>query len=298
MTTDTALLVFSNGFSTPDKPLEEVPVLLLALALTTKSVVAIVEGFPRDPVGFQDDIDNPEAVEQNEFAVMSFLRYLDTEDPSWPIVCPMVKSAVRSMDCVQEYLYQELTPPLEVRRFVLTGEANGWGTWLTGAIDTRVAAIAPVQFDLLNISAQIKHQVGGRGEMSPFLSLFSDLDLLPALDTPAGKELLRLIDPVLYRNRLNIPKLLLLPGHNPYATVDASNLYCDELEGETALFCAPEYYPDAGIIPSFPSRAARRSPRARRNQIEYSSQDFRDTLQVFYHRVFGEQADAAFQLAF
>ena len=279
---DKAMLVFTKGLSTADQPLSEVPPIFLAIALTSKSVVAILEGFPRDPVGFHTDTEDGGATDRDEFAVASFMRFLDTGDPTWPIVCPMVKTAVRAMDTVQRYLADDLKIREPVNSFVLTGEANGWGTWLTGAVDDRVAAIAPIQFDLFGISEQIEHQVGFRGELSPYLSLFSETDVMPALDTEEGERLLAIIDPYQYRSRLTMPKLLLLPGSNsPFTTIDSTNLYYEELKGDTYLFCAPNVHLSRGN----PFLAQPGSLVTVPGESGYSSQDFRDTLQVFYHKL-------------
>jgi serine/threonine protein kinase/PhoPQ-activated pathogenicity-related protein len=281
---DKAMLVFSDGLSTADRPLTQVPVLFVAMAMTTKSVVAILEGFPRDPVGFHAEKGPAPEMDFDTFTVNSFLRFLDTRDPTWPIVCPLVKSAVRAMDAIQSYLVQDLRSEIPVESFVLTGDANGWATWLTGAVDSRVAAIAPIQFDLLNIDAQIKRQVGFQAEMAPFLARFSDMDLLPALDSREGELLLRIIDPYFYRDRLTMPKLLLLPSNtNPFTGMDAVNLYWDDLEGESSLLCAPNvvlgrnnpFLPQqAGVLAEGETLAHEGAPR-----------DFRDTLQVFYHKI-------------
>ena len=285
VTSDKAMLVFSEGFSTAKHPMSQVPPIFLAVALTTKSVVAIVEGFPRDPVGFHEDVDNPEGIDRHEFAVASFMRFLDTGDPTWPIVCPLVKSAVRAMDTVQSYTADEFKLETPIESFVLTGEANGWATWLTGVVDDRVAAIAPIQFDLLNIGEQIEHQVGFRGELSPFLSLFSETDVMPALDTQKGKQLLSIIDPYEYRNELTMPKLLLLPGSSAsFTTIDGANLFLEDLKGETYLFCAPNVTLSRGN-PFLAQPGGPVSTLEEFGAAGYVSQDFRNTLQVFYHNL-------------
>ena len=282
ITKDKALLVCSEGFSTAERPLSEVPHILLATALTTQSIVAIMEGFPRDPVGFQGE--DPADTDRHAFAVATFLRFLDTADPTWPIVCPLVKSVVRAMDAVEQYVAGDLNLETPLEGFVLTGEANGWGIWLTGAVDERVAAIAPVQFDLLNIGEQIEFQVGFKQALSPFLTLFSDTGVMPALDTTDGERLLRIIDPLAYQAQLSMPKLLLLPASNPYTSIDGVNLYCERLKGDTHLFCAPNlalsrgnpFLAQAGSMVALPGQDGR---------TQYSSQDFRDTLLVFYHQL-------------
>ncbi|NIA15267.1 MAG: protein kinase [Nitrospiraceae bacterium] len=285
VTSNTAMLVLSDGFSTAEKPLTDVPAIFLAMALTTKSVVAIMEGHPRDPLTFRDGTYLTPGAEREEFAVETFVRFLDTGDPTWPVVCPLVKSVVRAMDAVQAYADEGLGIARPVEHFLLTGDADGWGTWLTAAVDDRVTALAPIQFDLLNIPAQIEHQIGFRGDFSPFLSLFSERGVMPALDTEEGERLLKIIDPYEYRSQLTMPKLLLLPGRtNPYTTIDAAGLYLPDLKGSTYLFCAP----NLALTRSNPFLAQRGTlldvPGAP-GGADYARQDFRDTLQVFYHKI-------------
>lgn len=286
---DKAMLVSTEGLSTAQRPLSQVPAILLAMSLTTKSVVAILEGFPLDPAGFHNDPEHGEDIAADDFAILSFTRFLDTSDPTWTIAFPQVKSAVRAMDTIQHYISEELRIKTPIDKFVLTGEANGWGTWLTGVVDNRVAGIAPIQFDPLNLVEQIRHQIGQRTGLTGFLSRMSDLDVMPALDTAAGRQLLALIDPYEYRDHLTMPKLILLPSNrNPYTTIDGANLYFKELKGEKHLFCAPNvaysrtnpFLPQQGRVAIAPTN----NPAA-----PLAMQDFRESLQVFYHRIIGEQ---------
>ncbi|MCP4642788.1 MAG: protein kinase [bacterium] len=313
VTSKTALLVCTEGLSTADEPLTEIPESLASIATTTKSIVAVFEGFPRSPMGFLDDNDEAPDTEPDELAVATFEQFIDTGDATWPIVCPLVKSTVRAMDTVQAYGTDELRLEQPIENFVLTGSANGWGVWLTGAVDTRVSAIAPVEFDLLNIDAQIDHQIGLRGAPSRFLQLFSDMNVMPALDTKEGEDLLSIIDPYAYRDRLNMPKLILMPAcDSAYATVDAASLFVDDLKGPTYLLYMPNTEPSEmppllaakpveAMAEEGPSRGdLMMTPPARADLAKDAEQhvaDIQDALHVFYHRMLVDKPMPEFAVA-
>ncbi len=64
----------------------------------------------------------------------SFDRFMATGDESWPALLPMVKSAVRAMDVIQEVVPLGLGIP--INDFVVSGGSKrGWTTWLTAAVD-------------------------------------------------------------------------------------------------------------------------------------------------------------------
>ena len=72
----------------------------------------------------------------------------------------MVKSAVRAMDAVQAWARERGKG--EVKQFVVSGASKrGWTTWLTGAVDNRVIAIAPMGIVMLNMATQGPNQFQG-----------------------------------------------------------------------------------------------------------------------------------------
>ena len=92
--------------------------------------------------------------EEDSLQARSFDLALSTGDFTWALMAPMTKAVIRGMDVIQEFLQQRYLGRQVVKEFVLTGHSKrGHIAWLAAALDERVAAVAPVSYDLLNISA-------------------------------------------------------------------------------------------------------------------------------------------------
>ena len=170
----------------------------------------------------------------------TFVRYLESKDEEWPLLFPMVKSAVRAMDAAQAFAKERNKP---VDRFVVTGASKrGWTTWLTGAVDPRVKAIAPMVIPTLNFKAQNKHQLENFGRYSDQIDDYTARGLMEKLDTPEGLRLWHLVDPLTFRDRLTMPKLQINGTNDPYWTLDSMNLFWDDLKGPKYVV----YLPNAG----------------------------------------------------
>jgi len=112
---------------------------------------------------------------------------------------------------------------------------------LTAAVDQRVAGVAPRAFDMINISAQLPHQLESWGTYSEMLRAYVDPGLPNFVSTPAGHQLIDIVDPFSYRDRLQLPKLLILGTNDRYWTLDAPNLFWRDLRGSSAI----QYLPNA-----------------------------------------------------
>ncbi len=212
-----------------DKLPKEAPI-FVALAEQLKTPVAILMQVPHQPIlggRYEDD-----AIAE------TFVNFMKSGDAEWPLLLPMVKSAVRGMDATQEFAAKEWK--LDLKEFTITGASKrGWTTWLTGAIDRRAVAIAPMVIDMLNTAAQMKHQVDTWGKPSEQIADYTRRGLQDHLTSEPGKALNLIVDPYSYRKRLTQPKLIMLGTNDRYWPLDALNLYWDGLEGEKYILYVP-----------------------------------------------------------
>ena len=197
------------------------------------------------PVAFLYHIPNQPLLEsqlrEDHLIAETFVRYLKTKDENWPLLFPMVKSVVKAMDVLQAYGKQEWGQP--INQFIVSGASKrGWTTWLTAAVDARVRAIAPMVIDTLNMREQMPRQLKAFGAYSSRLAPYSSRGLLPIPETPEGQRLLSMVDPWAYRDRLNLPKLIVNGTNDFYWATDALNLYWNELPGNKWVV----YVPNAG----------------------------------------------------
>lgn len=233
------------------------------VALSTRSITAELHGIPIGPVAFLDeqpenygtwwcDEDNPlklddDACEllrsEDSLQARSFDLALETEDFTWALMAPMTKATVQGMDIIQEFLRQRYLGRTVVSSFVLTGHSKrGYIAWLAAALDDRVAGVAPVSYDLMNMPEQFALQEISWPSLGEEQDANLEFDLYARLKTEAGIRLIADVDPYAYRDRLTMPALILLGTSDPYSCSDSVNLYLTDLPGDTRIL----YVPNAG----------------------------------------------------
>jgi PhoPQ-activated pathogenicity-related protein len=206
----------------------------LALARQIKAPVAFLYHIPNQPL-LEGNLSEDDLIAE------TFIRYLESEDESWPLLFPMVKSVVKAMDILQVFGKQEWSAAID--KFIVAGASKrGWTAWLTAAVDKRVGAVAPVVIDVLNMRAQMPRQLKTFGAYSSRLAAYSSRGLLPIPETPAGRRLLSMVDPWAYREHLTMPKLIINATNDFYWATDALNLYWDGIPSNKWV----RYVPNAG----------------------------------------------------
>jgi len=171
-------------------------------------------------------------------------KYRETGEADWPLLLPMVKSAVRAMDTAQTVARE--TWDTDIESFtVIGGSKRGWTTWLAAAADRRVSAIAPIVFDALNMRAHFPHQTEAWGAPSEEIRPYTDRKLDVFLSSEEGSRLRAIIDPWEYRSQLVLPKLIVNASNDAYFPVDSINLYWSGLVGPTYTLVLPNQQHDA-----------------------------------------------------
>ena len=227
-----ALLFISGGStgSTPGRNEEETG---FGLAEGCGALVCVLYQVPNQPL--------LDGKKEDDLIAETFTNYLKSGDEEWPLLFPMVKSAVRALDTIEAW--QNNRRPTALKFVVTGGSKRGWTTWLTAATqDPRVLAIAPMVIPTLNMRAQNKHQIESWGKYSEQIADYTQRGLTEAVDTPEGTKLWHMIDPYTYRDRLTMPKFQINGSNDPYWTLDSVNIYWDDLKGPKWVV----YLPNAG----------------------------------------------------
>ncbi len=238
VTTDTGLVVVSGGNNEGSPPTkdEDTVVFSAQLAVISGSVVTVLEQVPNQPLFFADEAF---AHREDKIVAYSWDKAMRTGDYTWPVYLPMVKSVVRAMDTVQVFV-PSVAPGLAINQFVITGfSKRGAATWLTAAVDPRIKAIAPGVIDILNFAPQIEHHLAVYGDYSHAIHDYVDYDIVSRARTQAGQELIRVVDPFSYRDRLGMPKLIINATGDQFFPPDSTRFYFSQLSGETLLRYVP-----------------------------------------------------------
>ncbi|MFN0119598.1 MAG: PhoPQ-activated pathogenicity-related family protein, partial [Blastocatellia bacterium] len=211
------------------------------IATETNTVVAELGMVPNQPLRFTDSPEKGRS--EDDLIAYTRVKHFTTKDDEWLVRLAMVKSGVRAMDAVQEFMASAAGGGLKVSQFVVTGGSKrGWTAWLVGAVDRRVVAMAPMVIDALNSEAITRHHFEVYGFFSSALNDYVNHGLFPhRIGTPEYQAVLAIEDPYQYRNRrqLKMPKFLINAAGDEFFLPDNSRFYYGDLAGEKHIRYVP-----------------------------------------------------------
>ncbi len=236
---DKGLMIISGGNRKREQPKEH-DEMSWQIAMATRSVVASLHNIPNQAIEFVGDDFGPRV--EDELIAYGWRKFLEggaqEKDAIWLARLPMTKAVVRAMDVVAE-----LSPSLSgqsVDEFVVAGGSKrGWTTWTTAAVDERVVGIAPIVIDLLNVVPSFEHHWRAYGFWAPAVG---DYDREGIMDWQGSKEyakLLALTEPYSFRERYDMPKLILNATGDQFFLPDSWQFYWNDLPGEKHLRYVP-----------------------------------------------------------
>jgi len=222
-----------NGKPAPKSPDAK----LVSIAQASQSVVAELRQVPNQPLTF---VAEGKPRKEDEMIAYAWDKYMHSGDSKWAPRLPMTKSAVRAMDTITAFC-AGLENKVAVDRFVVAGGSKrGWTTWTTGIADKRVVAIVPLVIDLLNVVPSFEHHFQAYGFWAPAVHDYQEMGIMDKwLGSKEFNQLMRLVDPYSYRDRLIMPKFLINAGGDQFFLPDSWQFYWDDLKGIKYLRYVP-----------------------------------------------------------
>ncbi len=235
---NTALLFITGGSVKDGKPNwknpdDDLVKQFMKIAGKNKAVVAVLYQVPNQPLY--------DGLVEDQLISYTLHNFKQDGDFTWPLLFPMVKSAVKAMDAIRDFSGQQLKH--NISHFVVSGGSKrGWTTWLTGAMDKRVSAIAPMVIDVLNMPVNLDYQLKVWDDYSVQIEDYVKLGIPQEVHTENGDAITIMVDPYSYREKLTMPKMIFIGTNDEYWPVDAIKHYLPDIPGQNFV----HYVPNAG----------------------------------------------------
>jgi PhoPQ-activated pathogenicity-related protein len=171
---------------------------------------------------------------EDDLLSFSLDQYRRSGDGSWPLLFPMVSSVVKGIDTLEEVLGEK-----DLKVVLIGASKRGWTTYLTAAVDPRIAAMVPAVFEMVSMEQQVSLMRERYGRDSEKIRPYTELGLTNSLREPRVAQLISWIDPITFFPRYKMPKLVLLGANDPYWVVDSVRRYWDALPEPKMLRILP-----------------------------------------------------------
>jgi PhoPQ-activated pathogenicity-related protein len=224
-----------------------------ALAVNAGCVGAALFQVPNQPIYFNDEMPRPSRRTEDAMIAWTWAHFMDHPDqPEWLARLPMTKAVVRAMDTLTAFR----KPVASITRFAVAGASKrGWTTWTTAAVDKRVFAAIPLVMDELNFVKNVHHHFRAYGGWSFALNDYYSLNFTLRLDNAVTQQMMDIIDPIAYKDRLTMPKMIVNAGGDEFFLPDDQRFWWDEMPNEKNLLMVPnaEHSLATGIVEIIPA---------------------------------------------
>lgn len=223
----------NNNSSAPKAADEQ----MARIATMTKSIVTELRMVPNQPLVFSDD-KKPRS--EDEIIAYTWDKFIKGGDDQWPLRLPMTKAVVRAMDTVIDFCGKPAGGGVKVDGFVVAGGSKrGWTTWTTAIVDKRVVGIIPLVIDLLNVIPSFEHHLAVYGYYAPAVGDYEVMGIMNQQGNPRYKELMQMVEPYEYRQRLTMPKFMINATGDQFFLPDSWQFYYHDLPGVKYLRYVP-----------------------------------------------------------
>ena len=236
----------NEGPPKPPADDDEELLLLSDIAAKTGIIGMVVYQLPNCHIVYPSDPSQKRRSEDSMIA-WAWRQYLDDpqHDARWLPRLPMVKAAFSCMRAAEQWAHQKGLA--EIHGWSVGGASKrGWTTWMVGAAAPvcawcpKVVAITPLVpiVPYLNHSVHLQHRALG-GFTFAFRD-YLDAGVLHRFDTPEFAQLLSVVDPSNYLDRLAlIPKLAVVSSDDEFMQLDWTEHGWLQIPGETKMLVVP-----------------------------------------------------------
>lgn len=206
-------------------------------------IFMIVYQLPNCPIVYPAD---PLKQRRTEDAVIAFAwaQYRQNLDPEWLPRLPMTKAAMNCMRAVTDWTKQKGIANIE--GFIVAGASKrGWTTWAVGMVNCpscpTILGIAPLVPIVPSLHKEMHRMFQAYNGWTFAFSDYMQQNATRYLDTPEFAQMLTIIDPSFYYDRLaRLPKFVVLSSDDEFMMMDWSNIWYDDVLGERHLFIVPD----------------------------------------------------------
>ncbi|ELU12951.1 hypothetical protein CAPTEDRAFT_223161 [Capitella teleta] len=209
--TEAAITFIEGGSNTggPPGPSNDFVAIMCAAANRTGASTSLLRMIPNQPIRYPDDPSGRNRTEDANIAWTWKKMIDDPSDPEIALQFPMTKSAVKALD-VHTAVVAELDPEANIQKYTVAGGSKASVTKATVAINLH------------------KHYESLGGWTYVFADYY-DVNITSHLDDPNTAEMAQQIDPLSYKERLTMPKVVMCATGDEFFLLDDSHMFFSDL---------------------------------------------------------------------